>query len=110
METVTLSSKSQLVIPKGVRNDAHIAAGSRLEVLYLDGEIKLRPLPDLTTSSLDAVAGCLFNPPQASAERLALNAFVQGMDFSDALHLVLSKGEDALITFDKAFLSKRPPR
>jgi|BarGraIncu00431A_1022009.scaffolds.fasta_scaffold12899_3 AbrB family looped-hinge helix DNA binding protein len=62
METVTLSSKGQLVIPKRVRNDAHLAAGSRLEVLYLDGEIRLRPLPDLTTSSLDAVAGCLFKP------------------------------------------------
>ncbi|MFZ2124803.1 MAG: AbrB/MazE/SpoVT family DNA-binding domain-containing protein [Rhodoferax sp.] len=60
METVTLSSKGQLVIPKGVRNDAHLAAGSRLQVLYLDGEIRLRPLPDLSQSSLDAVAGCLF--------------------------------------------------
>ncbi len=62
METVTLSSKGQLVIPKGVRNDAHIAAGSRLQVLYLDGEIRLRPLPALTASSLDSVAGCLFDP------------------------------------------------
>lgn len=62
METVTLSSKGQLVIPKGVRDDAHIAAGSRLEVQYVDGEIRLRPLPDLTTSSLDTVAGCLFKP------------------------------------------------
>lgn len=62
METVTLSSKGQLVIPKSVRNDAHIAAGSRLQVLYLDGEIRLRPLPDLTASSLNAVAGCLFDP------------------------------------------------
>ena len=62
METVTLSSKGQLVIPKGVRDDAHIAAGSRLEVQYVDGEIRLRPLPDLTTSSLDTVAGCLFRP------------------------------------------------
>jgi AbrB family looped-hinge helix DNA binding protein len=62
METVTLSSKGQLVIPKGVRDDAHIAAGSRLEVQYVDGEIRLRPLPDPTTSSLDTVAGCLFRP------------------------------------------------
>lgn len=62
METITLSSKGQLVIPKGVRNDARIAAGSRLQVMYLDGEIRLRPLPDLTESSLHAVAGCLFKP------------------------------------------------
>ena len=44
METVILSSKGQLVIPKGVRDDARIAAGSRLQVSYLDGEIRLRPL------------------------------------------------------------------
>jgi AbrB family looped-hinge helix DNA binding protein len=62
METVTLSSKGQLVIPKGVRDDAQLTAGSRLQVLYLDGEIRLRPLPDLSTSSLDSVAGCLFKP------------------------------------------------
>ena len=60
METVTLSSKGQLVIPKGVRNDAHLSAGSRLQVLFQDGEIRLRPLPDQTESSLDMVAGCLF--------------------------------------------------
>ena len=62
METVTLSSKGQLVIPKAVRDDAHISAGSRLEVQYVDGEIRLRPLPDETVVSLDAVAGCLFKP------------------------------------------------
>ncbi len=62
METVTLSSKGQLVIPKGVRDDARIAAGSRLQVSYLDGEIRLRPLPDLAASSLENVAGCLFKP------------------------------------------------
>ncbi|MBK6593170.1 MAG: AbrB/MazE/SpoVT family DNA-binding domain-containing protein [Burkholderiales bacterium] len=62
METVTLSSKGQLVIPKGVRDDAHITAGSRLEVQYVDGEIRLRPLPDQKESSLEAVAGCLFKP------------------------------------------------
>ncbi len=62
METVTLSSKGQLVIPKGVRNDAHLTAGARLQVLYLDGEIRLRPLPEQNLSSLDAVAGCLYKP------------------------------------------------
>lgn len=60
METVTLSSKGQLVIPKGVRHDAHLSAGSRLQVLFQDGEIRLRPLPNLAESSLDMVAGCLF--------------------------------------------------
>ena len=29
-----------------------------------------------------------------------------GIDFADALHLALSKGEHALLTFDKAFVKK----
>jgi AbrB family looped-hinge helix DNA binding protein len=62
METVTLSSKGQLVIPKGVRDDAHIVAGSRLQVQYLDGEIRLRPLPAQGTATLSEVAGCLAKP------------------------------------------------
>ncbi len=59
METVTLSSKGQLVIPKAVRDDAHVAAGSQFEVRYLEGEIRLRPLPAQGTTILDEVAGCL---------------------------------------------------
>ena len=62
METVTLSSKGQLVIPKAVRDAAHVMAGSQFEVRYLDGEIRLRPLPAQSTSNLDDVAGCLAKP------------------------------------------------
>ena len=47
-----------------------------------------------------------FNPPQAAAVHLALAAFVQGMDFADALHLALSQGDEVLVTFDKAFVKK----
>ena len=77
METVTLSSKGQLVIPKGVRNDAHLTAGARLQVLYLDGEIRLRPLPDLSQSSLDAVAGCLFKPGRKALSEAQTQAAIR---------------------------------
>jgi AbrB family looped-hinge helix DNA binding protein len=77
METVTLSSKGQLVIPKGVRNDAHLTAGARLQVQYLDGEIRLRPLPDLSVSSLDAVAGCLFKPRRNALTESQTQAAIQ---------------------------------
>lgn len=43
---------------------------------------------------------------QADAVRAALNAYVQGMDFADALHLELSSDADALLTFDKAFAKR----
>ena len=62
METAILSSKGQLVIPKTVRDDAHIVTGTRMEVRYVDGEIRLRPLADRTATGLAQVAGCLYRP------------------------------------------------
>ena len=62
MDTVTLSSKGQLVIPKAVRDHAQVSAGSRFTVHYLDGEIRLRPLASPPLVALDAVAGCLARP------------------------------------------------
>jgi len=47
-----------------------------------------------------------FKPPQAGAVRTALRAYAQGMDFADALHLALSSGDDAFMTFDKGFVRK----
>ena len=44
-----------------------------------------------------------FKPPQVDAVRDALRGYAQGMDFADALHLALSAGDDAFMTFDKAF-------
>jgi AbrB family looped-hinge helix DNA binding protein len=61
METVTLSSKGQLVIPSHVRAAAHLHAGDTFEVRYLDGEIRLKPVAPGKTTTLDEVAGCLAN-------------------------------------------------
>ena len=59
METVTLSSKGQLVIPSHVRERAHLHAGDTFEVRYLDGEIRLKPVQPAQVTTLDEVAGCL---------------------------------------------------
>jgi AbrB family looped-hinge helix DNA binding protein len=64
METVTLSSKGQLVIPKAVRDHAKVTAGSVFAVRYEDGEIHLRPLHAAITTSVAEVAGCLARPGQ----------------------------------------------
>ena len=61
METVTLSSKGQLVIPSHVRAAAHLQAGDTFEVRYLEGEIRLKAVSPGKTSTLDEVAGCLSN-------------------------------------------------
>ncbi|MBI5907688.1 MAG: AbrB/MazE/SpoVT family DNA-binding domain-containing protein [Burkholderiales bacterium] len=62
METITLSSKGQLVIPKAVRQSAQLAPGDVLSVSYVDGEIRLKPVAPAVATSLDEVAGCLAKP------------------------------------------------
>jgi len=62
METVTLSSKGQCIIPKSIRHDAQLSAGSELEVSWIDGEIRLRPLAKQETAQLSQVSGCLYKP------------------------------------------------
>ena len=62
METITMSSKGQLVIPKAVRQSAHLAPGDVLSVRYVDGEIRLKPVTGVVPTSLVEVAGCLARP------------------------------------------------
>ena len=59
MDTATLSSKGQLVIPHQVRALAHLMAGDEFAVNYVQGEIRLRPLNRAKTTTIDDVAGCL---------------------------------------------------
>ena len=47
-----------------------------------------------------------FRPRQADELREALRGYAQGLDFGDALHLALSAGDDAFVSFDKAFARK----
>ena len=42
-----------------------------------------------------------FHPPQADALAWTLKCFDEGMDFTNALHLALSKGADEFKTFDR---------
>lgn len=59
METTTLSSKGQLVIPKRVRQQAKASAGDAFVGRYQDGEIHLRPVARISGTTIDDVAGCL---------------------------------------------------
>lgn len=59
METATISSKGQLVIPRQVRALAHLVAGDEFTVKYVQGEIRLRPLSRANATAIDDVAGCL---------------------------------------------------
>jgi len=45
METVKLSSKGQIVIPKEIRETQHLTAGTEFFVTCVQGEIRLTPAP-----------------------------------------------------------------
>lgn len=45
METVKLSSKGQIVIPKEIRESRHFGAGTEFIVSLLGNEIRLMPVP-----------------------------------------------------------------
>jgi len=43
MDTVTLTSKFQIALPKDVRERMNLAVGQRLTILAVDGQIVLAP-------------------------------------------------------------------
>lgn len=77
METITLSSKGQLVIPKAVRQSAHLAPGDMLSVRYVDGEIRLKPVAGVVPTSLAEVAGCLARPGYKPLSQAQTRAAIQ---------------------------------
>lgn len=50
-----------------------------------------------------------FKPKQSAAIQAAIGGYESGMDFGDALHLAMSNGDDAFVTFDER-LAKRAAR
>jgi len=66
---------------------------------------------DCTPAAIRQGVGLLLNLPnftlpQADIVRAALDAYGEGLDFADALHLGLSSGVEAFLTFDKALIKK----
>lgn len=49
MDTVALSPKFQVVIPKAVRRALGLQPGQRMQVRLLDGKVELAPEPTLAT-------------------------------------------------------------
>lgn len=47
-----------------------------------------------------------FQPHHKVEILIALELFIKGLDFADALHLALSDREDALLTFDERFAGR----
>lgn len=77
MDTVTLSSKGQLVIPKAVREHLGARAGSVFAVRYADGEIHLKPVEPAPPTTLDEVAGFLARPGRKPLSQAQTRATIQ---------------------------------
>jgi AbrB family looped-hinge helix DNA binding protein len=76
-ETVTLSSKGQLVIPMAVRKRAQLVAGAVFAVRYEDGEIHLRPLAPIKMTTLADVAGCLAKPGRSRLSKAQVDTAIK---------------------------------
>ena len=48
MQTVTVSPKFQVVIPRGVRDSMQLRAGQKMQVIEYDGRIEMIPERDIT--------------------------------------------------------------
>ena len=62
MNTVKLSTKGQIVIPKEIRKAVHLVAGMELTVVLMGDEIRIRPASALPRTSVHEAAGCLHRP------------------------------------------------
>ena len=59
METVKLSTKGQLVIPKEIRKAHRLAVGTEFVVSFVGDEIRLTPLPMFPRTTVADTAGLL---------------------------------------------------
>jgi len=59
MQTVKLSSKGQIVIPKQIRQAQHLAAGTEFLVSCVEGEIRLAPAPAFPKTRVEDGLGML---------------------------------------------------
>lgn len=68
MESISVSSKGQVVIPKNVRERLGIKAGSRLELTEAGGELRLRPVerPRKTATVAEGVGLAGYKGPRIS--------------------------------------------
>lgn len=72
METVKLSNRGQIVIPKDVRETAHLTEGMEFSVVYVGGQIRLTPVPMVEPTTYADAAGCLYRPgrePMSEAQQ-----------------------------------------
>ena len=78
METTKLSSKGQVIIPKGVRKTHHWEAGLELVVIDTGDGILLKPKVSFPATTLNNVAGLLKDQVSTKTDAEIENAVKQG--------------------------------
>lgn len=59
METVKISSKGQIVIPKAMRDSHHLQPGIELLVIEEGNSLRLMPVSNIKQTTVDEVGGIL---------------------------------------------------
>jgi len=62
METTRLSHKGQVVIPHRIREEFGWEPGIEFSVEPIEGGVALRPIKELTPTTIEEVYGCLHYP------------------------------------------------
>ncbi len=62
MQTVKVSSKGQIVIPKAIREARHITAGTEFVIRAVGNVLRLTPAPAVPKTSIEDAAGILHRP------------------------------------------------
>lgn len=84
MDTVKLSSKGQIVIPKRIRQSQHLAAGTEFFISCVEGEIRLAPAPVFPKTRVEDGMGMLARKGRRKlsneATRQAIGAMLKRSD------------------------------
>ncbi|MBU2483524.1 MAG: AbrB/MazE/SpoVT family DNA-binding domain-containing protein [Alphaproteobacteria bacterium] len=80
----TMTSKGQLTIPKDIRDELNLKAGTRFYVTVRDGEVVALP----KNLSIKDLAGCLGKPPRGLGATLA--------DFDEAIASAAAEDDERI--------------
>ena len=82
METVKLSSKGQIVIPKEIRDNHHLSAGTEFSIVFVGNEIRLKPLPVFPPTRVEEGLGILARESRLGEQEtnLAIGAMLKEAD------------------------------
>ncbi len=80
METTRLSSKGQIIIPKGLRKAYNWQAGAIFDVIDTGNGILLKPKSTFPQTTVEEVAGCLAYGGKAKSIEEMDEAIRQGVE------------------------------